>query len=302
MEQSNTTPSSAIRAAAFSLFILFSLSLLPAKAQSDSTVVDKRKLRTIAVVSGVAYTAGLATLNHVWYKDTGRQSFRFFNDNAEWKQVDKAGHFFASFYLSDLTARALTSCHIAERKADMIGALSGLMLTLPIEIFDGFSDGYGASAGDLVADAAGPALFLAQKFAWREIRIHPKFSFRRTGYPPLRPALLGDNLLSEVVKDYNGQTYWLSFDMDKFITFPRWLNFAVGYGAHDMIYARDGQNREHGYDPYRQYYVALDIDLTSIRSRSKWVKALLYALNTVRLPAPALEFSNGGTKFHPFYL
>lgn len=302
MERNSVVPSSAVKALLLCFVTLFSLTLSPASAQSDSSTVNKKKLRTIAVVSGVAYTAGLATLNHVWYKDTERQSFRFFNDNAEWKQVDKAGHFFASFYLSDLSSRALASCNVGEQKADLIGALSGLMLTLPIEIFDGFSDGYGASAGDLVADAAGPAFFLAQKFTWQEIRINPKFSFRRTGYPPLRPELLGDNLLSEVVKDYNGQTYWLSFDMDKFVAFPRWLNIAVGYGAHDMIFARDGQNLERGYDPYRQYYLALDVDLTAIRSRSKWVKALLYALNTVRLPAPALEFSRNGTKFHPFYL
>jgi len=301
MEQSRLMPSSAVKTTAFCFLALFSLSLSGTQAQSDSSEVDKKKLRTIAIASGAAYAGGLATLNHVWYKGTGRQSFRFFNDNTEWKQADKAGHFFASFYLADLSARALKSCHVAERKANLIGAISGLMLTLPIEIFDGFSDGYGASAGDVVADAAGPAFFLAQQFVWSEIRIHPKFSFHRTGYPPLRPALLGDNLLSEIVKDYNGQTYWLSFDVDKFTAFPRWLNVAVGYGAHDMIYARDGENREYGYDPYRQYYLALDVDLTAIRTRSRWVRALLYALNTVRLPAPAFEFSRHGTKFHAFY-
>ena len=282
----------------FSLF--FSLTFL-SRAQGDSTRVDRRKLNTYIVATGAAYTAGLATLNHVWYKDTERQSFRFFNDNAEWKQVDKAGHFFASFYLSDLPSRALRSCNVGPWKADLIGALSGFLLTLPIEVFDGFSRGYGASAGDLLADAAGPAFFLGQKLAWREIRIHPKFSFQRTGYPPLRPELLGDNLLSEVVKDYNGQTHWLSIDMDKFTPFPKWLNVAVGYGAHDMIYARDEQNQWQGYEPYRQYYLSVDFDLTAISSRSPWVRALLYLANTVKLPAPALEFSQGKAIFRPFY-
>lgn len=273
-----------------------------AKAQSDSSGVDHQRLRNMAIASAVGYTAGLATLNYVWYKDTERQSFRFFNDNAEWKQVDKAGHFYASFHLSDLSSRALRHAGVAERRADVVGALSGFMLTLPIEIFDGYSSGYGASTGDLVADAAGPALFLAQRFLWNEIRVQPKFSFHQTSYPPLRPSLLGDNRLSEIVKDYNGQTYWLSFDIDKFTAFPRWLNIAIGYGAHDMVFARDQQNHLNGYHPYRQYYLALDFDLTAIETRSKWVKALLYALNTVRLPAPAVELSRGRTKFHPFYL
>jgi len=89
--------------------------------------------------------------------------------------------------------------------------------------------------------------------------------------------------------------------MDKFISFPRWVNIAVGYGANDMIYARDGQNRAAGFDPYRQYYFAIDFDLTSIRTRSKFVKTLIDVVSTVRLPGPAVEFSSRGSKFRPFY-
>lgn len=290
-----------LRPLVFLLLPLFSLNFLAADAQVDSTSVDRKRLKTLIISSAVGYTAGLATLNHLWYKDTRRQSFRFFNDNAEWKQADKAGHFFASFLISDISSRALRSANVETRKSDLMGAVTGVLLTLPIEVFDGFSDGYGASVGDVVANVAGPAFFLGQKSAWGEIRIRPKFSFQRTGYPQLRPELLGDNILGEIVKDYNGQTYWLSFDLDKFTRFPRWLNIAVGYGAHDMVYARDHQNRERGFDPYRQYYLALDLDLTAIETRSKWLKALLYVVNIVRLPAPALEWSRGRTKFHPFY-
>ena len=152
-----------------------------------------------------------------------------------------------------------------------------------------------------MADAAGPLFFLSQQLAWKEIRIQPKFSFQRTHYPSFRPELLGDDLFSEIVKDYNGQTYWFSFDVDKFTSFPRWLNIAVGYGAHEMVNARDSQNEAQGFSPYRQYYLALDLDLTAIRTRSRFLKALLYVANTVRLPAPALEFSRNGSKFHPFY-
>lgn len=281
--------------------LLFWHCSLPAPAQHDTVSVDRKKLRTLIIATGTGYIAGVATLNYVWYKDTERQPFRFFNDNAEWKQLDKAGHFFNSFHLSDLPSRALRSCGVPERKADLIGALSGFLLTVPIEVMDGFSDGYGASPGDVVADAAGPAFFLGQKIAWNEIRIHPKLSFHRTGFAPLRPELLGDDLLSEFVKDYNGQTYWLSVDMDKFTKFPRWLNLAAGYGGHGMVYARDSQNEAMGFHPYRQYYLALDLDLTSIKTRSKLVKALLYVANTIRLPAPALEISSRGSKFYPFY-
>lgn len=284
----------------FFIFCLL-LSGFPGLSQTDSVAIDKKKLKTFVLSSAVGYSAGLITLNHLWYKNTEHQSFRFFNDNFEWKQVDKAGHIFASYYLSDVTSRLLKGCGVARMKANVYGALSGFLLALPIEVFDGFSDGYGASPGDVVADAIGPAIFLGQQLMWREIRVHPKFSFHRTDYAPLRPSLLGDNLLSEIVKDYNGQTYWLSFDADRFIRFPKWLNLAVGYGAEEMIYSRDTENLVRGFRPHRQYYLAVDFDLSAIKTRSKLVKSLLYLVNTVRLPAPALEFSRGGTKFHAFY-
>jgi hypothetical protein len=109
-------------------------------------------------------------------------------------------------------------------------------------------------------------------------------------------------LPGEIFKDYNGQTHWLSFDMDKFLPFPRWLNLAAGYGAEGMVYARDAQNLEAGYPgAYRQFYLSIDFDLRAIRSRSKAVNTLIFIASMIKLPAPALEFSPKGTKFHAFY-
>lgn len=301
MTAENKRPLFPARCVACAFILCFFVAAFPAFPQTDSASINKKRLNTFLIASGVGYGAGLVTLNHVWYRNTDRQSFRFFNDNAEWKQMDKAGHVFTSYHVSHVTSRMLRSSGVAEGKADLYGALSGFLLTVPIEIFDGFSDGYGASAGDVVADAVGPAIFLAQRLAWDEVRIHPKFSFQRTDYAPLRPALLGDDLLSEVVKDYNGQTYWLSLDIDKFTPFPKWLNLAIGYGAGEMIYARDSENEVRGFRPHRQYYLAVDFDLSGVKTRSKVVKTLLYVVNMVHLPAPALEFSSKRTKFHSFY-
>jgi uncharacterized protein YfiM (DUF2279 family) len=287
-------------AISITFFVASCLAALPSTAQNDSTI-DRKKLRAFVAATGAAYVAGIAGLNYVWYKNTERQSFRFFNDNAEWKQLDKAGHFFSSYYLSALPAAALRNCNMRRRKSTLYGAITGFLLTIPIEVMDGFSDGYGASPGDAIADAAGPAAFLAQQFAWGEARIIPKLSFHRTGYAPLNPDLLGDNAISELVKDYNGQTFWLSFDVDKFTRFPAWLNIAVGYGGQEMVNARDEQNKANGFDAHRQYYLAVDLDLTAIRTRSKVARTLLQLASIIRLPAPALEFSRKGSKFHPFY-
>ncbi|HEX6223385.1 MAG TPA: DUF2279 domain-containing protein [Chryseolinea sp.] len=285
---------------------LIALIFLPwlafSQVADSANIVNKKRLRAFTIGGTVAYSVTLVGLNHLWYSDTESQAFRFFNDNGEWKQVDKLGHFFSTYYLSYGASRALQWCNVQPKKSDLIGSLVGFGIMLPIEIMDGSSAAYGASAGDLVANAAGAAFFLGQSRLWNEIRIHPKFSFHRTEYADIRSDLLGNDLASEVLKDYNGQTFWLSFDMDKFIKFPRWLNLAVGYGAEGMIYARDDQNVEAGYaEPYRQYYFSLDFDLSSIKSRSKAVNTLLFFANMIKIPAPTLEFSKQGVTFKALY-
>ena len=174
-------------------------------------------------------------------------------------------------------------------------------MLVPIEVFDGFSDAYGASVGDLVADGAGALFYYGQTRIWNEVRLKPKFSFQYTRYADVRPELLGRGM-ERIIKDYNGQTYWLSVDLDKFLTFPKWLNIAVGYGAHGMVYARDEQHIVNGLDrPFRQYYLSLDFDVTAIRTRSKAVRTLLYFADMIRIPAPALELSHGKFRFHALY-
>jgi hypothetical protein len=283
------------------LIILLATPGLSAQAQDSTQHINKKRLRTFVIASGAAYTVTLVGLNQLWYSDAEKQAFHFFNDNAEWKQVDKLGHFYSAFYLSYGTSRALSWCGVKQKKADLWGSVTGFLILLPVEVFDGYSEAYGASAGDLLANATGAGFYLAQTALWKEVRIQPKFSYHQTDYPPLRPDVLGDSFASELLKDYNGQTYWLSFDMDKFIKFPKWLNVAVGYGAEEMVYARDGSNTEAGYNAYRQYYIGLDFDLTGIKTRSKALKTVFALVSMIKLPAPTVEFSSKGARFHAFY-
>jgi hypothetical protein len=270
-------------------------------AQQSDTAIDKKRLRKYTTTFAAGYGLSIIGMHYLWYKDSENQSFQFFNDNAEWKQVDKLGHFYTAFHLSATSASLLKDCDVENRKAEWIGAATGFLILLPVEIFDGFSKDYGTSAGDLVANAGGGLFFLGQQALWNEVRLHPKVSFHYTAYPSLRPSLLGDNSLKEIFKDYNGQTYWISGDVDTFIKFPKWLNIAFGYGAHNMIFARDHQNLAAGYSPYRQYYIGLDFDLSSIRTRSKILKTLIAISRAVKFPAPTIEFSRNKAHFHILY-
>jgi uncharacterized protein YfiM (DUF2279 family) len=290
--------------AASKLTFLFAVLPLLLLGQPSDTAqqVNKKRLSGLVLGSTIGYGITLVGLNELWYDDSGKQSFQFFNDNDEWKQADKAGHFFSAFYLSYGAASALRWCNVKPKKSDLIGSLIGFGMLIPIEIMDGYSDAYGASGGDLIANAAGAALYFGQSRLWKEIRIYPKFSFHQTEYASQRPSVLGDGLSQEIFKDYNGQTYWLSFDMDKFLRFPKWLNLAAGYGAEGMVYARDYQNTEAGYpEAYRQYYFSLDFDLRAIKSKSKAVNALIFIASMIKLPSPTIEFSSKGVKAYAFY-
>ncbi|MEO1049413.1 MAG: DUF2279 domain-containing protein [Bacteroidota bacterium] len=264
--------------------------------------VNPKRLRTFVIGSSVLYGATLVGLNELWYKDFPRRSFHFFNDNSQWLQVDKVGHFYSAFHLSSAGTKAFQWTGLNDAKSHFWGSMLGVIFLTPIEIMDGFSSEFGASYGDLIANTAGSGLFLGQYLVWKEVRIHPKFSFQRTDFAPLRPTTLGDGFQEEILKDYNGQTYWLSVDIYKFLPseskFPKWLNIAFGYGGENMIFANRESNLGAGFDPFRQYYIGLDWDLTHIKSRSKVINTLLFAANMIRLPAPALELSRERVKFH----
>ena len=270
-------------------------------AQDSLSHVNQKRLKAVIIGSGVAYTGSMVALSRIWYSQYDKQSFHFFNDVHEWKQMDKMGHFYSAFQLSSISSRTLQWSGVSKRKSDLASTITSFAIMSSIEVLDGFSAGYGASVSDLAANALGAGFYFGQQLIWNEVRIYPKFSFHRTSYAKQRPEVLGSGLLEEIIKDYNGQTYWLSADMNKFLRFPKWLNLTVGYGADNMLFANDTSNINQNLMPYRQYFIGIDFDLTAIKSRSRLVNTLLYVANMVRLPAPALEISNGKIKGHLFY-
>src|ERR1043165_2641325 len=82
-----------------SLLVLIFLLTVPQFAQGqvqDSLAINKKRLRFLVIGGSVAYGTTLVALDQLWYKNSERQPFQFFNDNAEWKQVDKLGHFYSA--------------------------------------------------------------------------------------------------------------------------------------------------------------------------------------------------------------
>jgi hypothetical protein len=281
--------------------------------EHDSISRQSSKKRLIILTAGVntAYIGSMIALSHLWYSNYSRSNFHFFNDNNEWMQMDKVGHFTTSFHESVFGVHALRWTGINGKKAMIYGSLAGFIYQTPIEYFDGRSKEYGASWGDILANASGSGLVLGQYLLWNEIRIQPKFSFHQTSFPEQRYKVTGSNALGnsfteQMLKDYNGQTYWLSMNISSFIKkedsrFPRWLNLALGYGANNMIFGTKELNNLKGFRPYRQCYLSLDIDVSHVKTKKKWLKYLLYPLNIIHIPFPAVELNKHKIIFHPLY-
>lgn len=283
------------------IIVFFSISF---NIYSQDTI-NKKRLTIFITSNAVAYTGGMLMLNELWYKDYPRTNFHWFNDNGEWLQMDKLGHTYTSYYLSKVLTKGFSWLGYNNKKSAIFGASLGFFYISSIEIFDGFSENWGASYGDLIANATGSSIFLAQELIWQEQKIIPKFSFHTTAFPNYRPELLGKSLSEQVIKDYNGQTYWLSFNIKSLANlnkFPAWLNFAFGYGATGMTGGSSNpENTIPNSERMRQYYFSLDIDLNRIKTKSKTLKTVFSFVNIIKIPFPTIEYSKNGMQFHPIY-
>lgn len=272
-------------------------------AQQDT--INTKRLKTVVVAESVGYTAAMTGLYTLWYKDVSSSSFHFFNDNDEWLQMDKIGHGVTAYYVGFAGYEALKWSGVNEKKSVWYGGTLGLFLLTSVEVFDGFSSEWGFSWGDVAVNTAGSGFFIAQQLAWQEQRILLKYSFHQSDYWEKRPNLLGENLAQNMLKDYNGQTYWMSANIASFLNekskFPKWLNVAVGYGADGMLGAFNN-NSYPEIERQRQFYLSLDIDLTRIKTKSKFTNTVLGAFGFLKFPLPTIEFnSRSSTQFYWFY-
>ncbi len=279
------------------------------KAQNQDSVpqnhLKKKRIFTI-VGSSATTTVSYIGLYSLWYKDYSSGKFHFFNDSREWNQMDKLGHGLTCYQIGRLGLGANNYCGFKGNAAKIILCYTGTIYMTGIEVLDGYSQGWGFSWTDMAANVGGSSLALGQELLWKEQRIQMKFSFRKSGIASVRPNVLGENFTQQLLKDYNGQTYWLSANIASFIkrenNFPKWLNVAFGYGANNMYYGSpdyvsvlaDGtvlnNNRT------RQYYLSLDADLTKIKTKSKVLKTVFKFVSLVKIPFPALVLEQGRVK------
>lgn len=296
---------------AFSLTILLLLSgICHAFTPQDLDSTQRMKRRKTVMIAGnsTAYVTSMYGLYNLWYKDYPLTKFHFHNDNRDWNQMDKVGHAYSCYYEGVVGIDMLKWAGFSHRTASILGGSYGFIIQGGVEIFDGFSEAWGASTGDVAANALGASLVIGQSLAWDEQRVWLKLSYQPTNYASIRPELLGSSDVERLFKDYNGQTYWLSANIRSFLKeeskFPSWLNIAVGYGidgfvsADDNFFERDGIVYDYTHIPQsRQWYLSPDIDLTRIKTDNKALRISLRLLNCLKFPLPGISYDSHTREF-----
>ncbi len=288
--------------------------------QGERDSLKHRNGRTwlVAGAHAALWGGSYIALNKAWYADYPKESFHFFNDNKEWLQMDKAGHVWTAYQMSRISSELWRWAGLSHQQSTWLGGISGVAYQSIIEIQDGFSSEWGFSWGDMAANVAGSALYVAQELAWKEQRVQVKLSYWPYDYnsPELttrRNQLFGKSIQERILKDYNSQTYWLSANLRSFLPdskLPKWLNLAVGYSANGMLGGMENKWMDKEGIAYnrsdiartRHFFLSPDIDLTKIKTNSKFLRSALFVLNMIKIPAPALELnSKGKLKGHVVY-
>ncbi len=280
----------------------------------QTSFLKKNRVKLIAGIHVGAYTGTLFLLSEAWYKNQERTPFHTFNDTKEWLQVDKAGHAWTAYNIAKYSNNLWLWAGVPTKKAVWFGGISSIGYQTILEYLDGHSEKWGWSWADMGANVFGSSLYVAQQLKWKDQRIQLKFSSHRINYNDdlERRAndLFGRSVQERILKDYNGQSYWLSANVGSFlpkVTVPAWLNIAVGYGAKGVWggFENKGYNKDGSliFDRtdikrQRQWYLSPDVDFTKIHTNKKGVKTVFSLLNMIKFPAPSLELSGGKLKGH----
>src|SRR5580700_12141531 len=149
-----------------SLSVLCVSLTLPLKAQDffkTSPTYNPSRVNGIIITEAAIGTVVTIGLQYLWYKKFPHSRFHFFNDNAEWLNVDKVGHAATAYNISAYQDNLLRWGGVRPGTAALIGTLTGLGFMTMIEDMDGHSANWGFSPSDMLANITGCVLFEGQQ-------------------------------------------------------------------------------------------------------------------------------------------
>lgn len=293
----------------FSALLLVIFITVHAQDTLTDRALSQSKIRNLVGAELMSATVSYAGLYTLWYHQQPQSKFHFFDDSREWAQMDKAGHTYSAYWLSATNTELLSWATMPRRKAALTATAMGWGYMAVIEIMDGFSSAWGASATDIAANTAGCTLFAGQELLLGKQEVRMKYSYSHSRYASLRPNVLGSSWNEQLLKDYNAQTYWLSCSLHSITSIeclPTWICISAGYGIDGFTgghsnYYENGRTSIADDMRCRQFFLSLDADLTKIKTNKKWLRSVLFAINMIKIPAPTLELSKGKIRSYYFY-
>lgn len=267
---------------------------------SATDSISKPRVIGTSVGIGTFWSGSMIGLSQVWYSEVEKQPWHTFNDSKNWLQMDKVGHFYISHKISQFCRDKYVWAGVDNTTATWIGAGISVGYQTTFEMFDAYSAEWGFSWSDVAANTLGTISYTAQSLIWEEERIIPKFSYSPTEFAAIRPAVLGSTFAESLLKDYNGQTYWLSFSPGTFFKdspIPKWACISIGYSAHAKLKGDEESYTDVAtginYQAQREFLLSLDIDFSRLPIKRPWLKAVVKQFNYVKIPFPALRLRGG---------
>jgi hypothetical protein len=267
---------------------------------TPADTLNKGRLIGVSTGVGTVWAGSMIGLWQFWYKDAQSANWHSFDDSKNWLQMDKTGHFYTAYKLNQLNTDLFRWSGLNRKTSLWLGTGISFGYQATLELLDAKTIEWGFSWSDMAANTIGTLAYLGQQLAWDEERIIPKFSYNQSEFARIRPNVLGSTWGESLLKDYNGQTYWLSFSPGTFTkrdNFPEWLCFSVGYSAHEKLvgdteYYQDPTSGNEYYSQ-REFLFSMDIDFSRIPIKKPWLRVLLKQLNYLKMPFPSLIIRDG---------
>ena len=104
------------------LFIAITSSSFGQKKDSIPSEIKSKRIILVTSSLTAGYFGSLYILNKAWYAGYPKSKFHFFNDNKEWLQMDKLGHFSTSFTIANYGMQLMSWTGIPRDQAIWYGA------------------------------------------------------------------------------------------------------------------------------------------------------------------------------------
>ncbi len=228
---------------------------------------SKEETVLISNMTGLTAITTWGILNWDYFKNKPvKKNEGWFSDDTKDGGLDKLGHFYFSYTLSNALAAVYENTGYSARQGALIGALSSFGMTTWMEIGDSFSS-YGFSYEDFIMNLMGS---MTGYFFYSHPGIAEKIDIRLEYWPDFNKT--------DFTTDYENQKFLLALKLDGFEfaqkNYFKYLELHLGYYTKGFP---DKKYRE------RNIYIGVGINISRLFKQASMPK-ISKAFNYIQLP------------------